>query len=264
MSQEGSGVPETNGYWRVGTGPVKVIALSGWFGCADAWAPMVDGIDTDAASWVFFDYRGYGRSRQMSGQFTFEEAAQDVLRLADQLGWERFSLVGHSMGGKAIQQVMLAAPARVERMLAVTAVPACGARMDAQRLALFGSAIDDIKQREFVINYSTGNRLPASWVTRMARHSWDNATPEAFGAYLAEWATRDFSQRVVGSQTPLKVMVGEHDPSLTADLMGKTWLAWYPDASLEVLPNAGHYPMNETPLAFTAAAQRYLSGDASA
>jgi esterase len=253
-----------NGYRQVGNGPARIIALSGWFGCADAWTQMVECIDTEAESWVFFDYRGYGRSRHLQGAFTFEEVAGDVLRLADALGWQRFSLVGHSMGGMAMQRVLLAAPERVERMLAVTPVPACGARMDAQRLPLFTSAIDDIGKREFIINFSTGNRLPAPWVRQMARHSWENATQQAFAAYLAEWGTRGFADQVAGNTTPVRVMVGEHDPSLTAGLMTSTWLAWYPNASLETIANAGHYPMNETPLAFSAAATRYLAPQAPA
>ena len=259
-----SGVTPLNGYLQVGHGPARIIALSGWFGCAQAWAPMVDGIDADAQSWVFFDYRGTGRSRHLQGAFSFEEVAADVLRLADALGWQRFSLVGHSMGGMAMQRVLLAAPERVERMLAVTAVPACGARLDEQRLPLFTSAIDDIGKREFIINFSTGNRLPARWVRQMAQDSWENSTQQAFGAYLAQWGTRGFAEQVAGNTTPVHVMVGEHDPSLTAKLMESTWLSWYPNATLETIANAGHYPMNETPLAFAAAAARYLTARAPA
>ncbi|MDB5797310.1 MAG: putative hydrolase [Paucimonas sp.] len=247
-----------NGSCQVGNGPLRIIVLSGWFGCADAWSPLLDALDTEQASWLFFDYRGYGRSRHLRGDYSFEEVAADVLRLADSLGWDRFALVGHSMGGMAMQRVLLAAPHRVTRMLAVTAVPACGARMDAQRLASFTVAIDELAGRRFIIDYSTGKRLPAAWVERMAQQSWDNSTPAAFGGYLAQWATGDFSAAVAGNPVPVKVMVGEHDPSLNADLMQKTWLAWYPNASLEILPNAGHYPMNEIPVAFAASAQAFL------
>ena len=35
------------------------------------------------------------------------EAAADAIALADDLGWDRFSLVGHSMSGVAIQHVLL-------------------------------------------------------------------------------------------------------------------------------------------------------------
>jgi pimeloyl-ACP methyl ester carboxylesterase len=37
-----------------------------------------------------------------------------------------------------------------------------------------------------------------------------------------------------------------------------TFLAWYPNASLQVIPGAGHYPMNETPRALADAIQDFL------
>jgi len=49
-----------------------------------------------------------------------------------------------------------------------------------------------------------------------------------------------------------------------AALMERTYLRRYAHASLEVLGNAGHYPMNETPLALVTAIERFLArfGDA--
>jgi esterase len=247
-----------NGYLQLGHGPRKVLALNGWFGSADDWGPMVDALDLDAFTYVFFDYRGYGRSMHLKGEFTFEEAAQDVLRLADHLQLERFALIGHSMGGAAMQRVLLAAPGRIERMIAITAVPACSSRMDAQRLAMFENAVASIEKREFILNFSTGNRLPNAWSRRMARQSMAASTPAAFAAYLKEWATNDFCELVRDNPAQLKVIVGEHDPTLSAALMQETWLAWYPNASLETLPNSGHYPTHEVPLALAAAVEAFL------
>ena len=51
----------------------------------------------------------------MSGRFTMDEIAGDTLALADELGWDEFDLVGHSMGGMAAQQVLAAEPRRVRR-----------------------------------------------------------------------------------------------------------------------------------------------------
>jgi pimeloyl-ACP methyl ester carboxylesterase len=247
-----------NGYLQLGHGERKVLLMGGAFGYADDWHAFADALDPAAATYVFFDYRGYGRSIHLDGAFNFEEAAQDALRLVDHLGWQRFSLIGHSMGGVAIQRVMLAAPERIERMVAITAVPACSSKMDEQRLAGFGNAATDLTQREFILNFSTGRRLPAAWIARLARQSASNATPRAFGAYLREWATVDFSEQVQGNATPLKVLIGEHDATLTAELMQRTWLSWYTGASMDVLANSGHYPMHEVPLALAAAVQNFL------
>ena len=52
----------TNSYYRLGDGPTRVIALHGWFGNHRAFAPLWPYLDGVRFSYVFMDYRGYGRS----------------------------------------------------------------------------------------------------------------------------------------------------------------------------------------------------------
>ncbi|MFE1411610.1 alpha/beta fold hydrolase [Streptomyces sp. NPDC058746] len=105
---------------RIGTGPVRVIVLHDWFGTSANWGSVLDYLDPEEFSYAFLDYRGYGERRDVSGRHTLAEIADDVLELADQLGWDTFSLLGHSMGGKAIQQVLVRAPERVEKLIGLT------------------------------------------------------------------------------------------------------------------------------------------------
>ncbi len=37
-----------------------------------------------------------------------------------------------------------------------------------------------------------------------------------------------------------------------------TWMSHYPNAELTVLPNAGHYPMFETPVALVTTIEQHL------
>jgi pimeloyl-ACP methyl ester carboxylesterase len=92
----------------------------------------------------------------------------------------------------------------------------------------------------------------------VVQHSLDNSTVPAFGAYLESWAREDFSDRVRGNPVPVKVIVGEHDPALSAQVMEQTYLALLPNAELEVLANAGHYPMFETPVALATVMEEFL------
>ena len=223
-----------NTYHRVGHGPHAVIVLHGWFGDAHAFAPMETALDGAAFSYVFMDNRGYGGMRGAAGQYSMDEVARDALALADALGFATFSVVGHSMGGMAF---------------------------DGAARQLFLDASDDVQARRAIIDRSTGGRLSATWLDWKATYSWESADQAAFAAYFLVWSETDFSGEVQATapKLPLLALVGEHDPRFDADLMRRTYLARYPQARLEVLGNAGHYPMNETPLALAASIEAFLT-----
>lgn len=246
-------------YKRVGNGPRRVIALSGWMGGADEWGSVFDAISPDTATFALVDYPGYGLARAAPGPYSFSRNAAEVVALADELGWDRFAVMGHSMGGVAIQHVLLAAPERVTGLIGIAAVPARSSRMDAARLGFFEGAVADIAVRQKIFDVSTGSRHSAAWLGKMAASSRDSISPEAMRAYLHEWATVDFSERVRGNPVPVQLFIGEHDPTLSAALMQETWLSYYPNASLEVIANAGHYPMHETPIALGTRIEAFLN-----
>ena len=250
-----------NSYHRVGHGPHAVIVLHGWFGDAHAFAPMETALDGSAFSYVFMDNRGYGGMRGAAGAYSIDEVARDALALADALGFATFSVVGHSMGGMALERLALLAPLRLRKLVAVAPVPSCGVAFDAAARAAFLAAADDVAARRAIIDRSTGGRLPGTWLDWKAQYSWESADQAAFARYFLAWSGTDFSGEVRGtaSNLPLLALVGEHDPRFNADLMRRTYLAWYPQARLEVLGNAGHYPMNETPLALAASIEAFLS-----
>jgi pimeloyl-ACP methyl ester carboxylesterase len=248
-----------NNHLRVGKGPHKIIALHGWFGSAASWGPYATVLDEQRFSYAFMDYRGYGGAKSVKGEFTMQEIAADALALADALGWERFSLIGHSMGGKAVQQVLAEAPARVQKLVALTPVPASGVPFDDAGWKLFSAAAASAEARKGIINFSTGGRLSDAWLDRMVKRSLENSTPQAVAAYLLAWAKGDFSARIKANPVPVLVMVGEHDPALNAEAMRGTFMQWYPNARLETIANAGHYPMEETPVALATAVERFLS-----
>jgi len=247
-------------YVTVGSGDHHVMALHGWFGSARGWGSLPGFLDSSAFTYVFMDIRGYGDRQQVSGDFTMAEVAADALALADELGWDRFSLIGHSMGGKAIHQVLLQSPDRVRKLVAVNPVPATQVPMDEDGWALFSGAAKNAGNRAAIINFTTGNRLTKTFIDQVVQHSLDQSTVEAFGAYLQSWAKDDFSATLKPDHgTEVKVIVGATDPALSAEVMEQTWLVFFPHAELEVMLNAGHYPMFETPVALATSIEEFLS-----
>ncbi|GAA2129405.1 alpha/beta hydrolase [Kitasatospora kazusensis] len=242
----------------VGTGAHKVVVLHDWFGTSSGWGPFLDYLDGSAFGYAFLDYRGYGERADVPGDFTLAEITGDVLELADRLGWETFSLVGHSMGGKAAQHVLAAAPHRVRKLVGIAPVPASAYPLEGDAYDLFHGAAERPANRRAILDLVTGNRANAVWLDRMTARSVDGSRPEAVAAYLDDWSTLDFAAKIAGSRLPVKVFVGEHDLALTAEAMRGSWLAHYPEAELEVLPNSGHYPMYEIPVAFATALESFL------
>ena len=95
---------------------IPVIALHGWLDNAASFsrlAPLLPGLRI-----VALDFAGHGHSdhRPPGGSYAIWDYAHDVLQVAEQFGWQRFSLLGHSMG--AIVSVLLAGamPERIERL----------------------------------------------------------------------------------------------------------------------------------------------------
>ncbi|CAM5615646.1 esterase [Streptomyces avidinii] len=243
---------------RIGTGPVRVVVLHDWFGTSANWGSVLDHLDPREFSYAFLDYRGYGERRDVAGRYSLAEIADDVLALADELGWDTFSLLGHSMGGKAAQQVLVRAPERVEKLIGINPVPAGPYEMDDATRALFYGAAEDAGNRRTILDLVTGHRASPYWLDRMVAHSLAVSRPEAFAAYLASWQPLDLSAAVKGNTVPVLVLVGAHDLAITADVMRATWQVSYPNCRVQPIEGAGHYPPHETPVAFATEVEAFL------
>jgi pimeloyl-ACP methyl ester carboxylesterase len=246
-------------YVTVGSGEHHVLAVHGWFGSARGWGSMPGFLDGSAYTYVFMDLRGYGDRREVPGEFSIEEAAADALAVADALGWDRFSVLGHSMGAKIGHRMLLEAPDRIRKLVGLNSVPAGAVPMDGDGWALFSGAPTEPRNRAAIIDFTTGNKLTKVFINQVAQHSLDNSTVEAFAAYLQAWARSDFAARAkVDTETPVKLIVGVNDPAMSADVMEQTWLAFFPDAEMTILPDAGHYPMFESPVSLATSIEEFL------
>lgn len=244
----------------VGTGPHTVFVLHGWFGSADGWGDFPAYLDGEAFTWVFTDNRGYGARRDEEGDFSLDEVADDILALADELGVETFSIIGHSMGGAEVLRVLAKAPDRVTKLVGITPVGAQPTALDEAGADLFYGAPDDDGRRFGIVDFTTGNRLSPRFVQSVVDWSRAHSTVEGFRGAVQAWANADFLAEIEGNDTPMLVLPGEHDPALGEATVNQTWKPYFPNATIEVLPNAGHYPMFETPVWLATTIGRFLRG----
>lgn len=240
----------TIGNTKVGTGDEKVLVLHGWFGDYTVWEPTFNSLDKESFTFVFVDYRGYGKSTALQGDYSMREIAADAISLVDELGWEGFHVVGHSMGGMAMQRLILDIDdrKRVKSAVGIDPVPACGAKLDDAGKDLFYGAIEKDANRYQILDFTTGNRNSVQWLNYMVKRSRASTTEDAFAGYLRAWAEEDFMEDAMGLETPTLVCLGEHDLAFTEEAMTDTYLTWLPNAELVMIANAGHYPMQEAPI----------------
>lgn len=251
---------ETIPHRVVGTGPHTVFCLHGWFGCAEGWGGFPDLLDQERFTWVFTDNRGYGARQDAAGDYSLAEVSADVLALADQLGVETFSLVGHSMGGAEVLRILADAPDRVNRLVGITPVGATPTPFDDAGRALFEGAAESRDNRYGIVDFTTGNRLSPVWINQVVEATLVNSTPQAVAGALTAWGGADFLDEVKGNETPMLVLPGETDPALGLATVEQTWAPHFPHATLEVIGNSGHYPMFEAPVSLATSIERFLAG----
>ena len=112
------------------SGGRRVLALPGWLDNAnsfDTLAPRLPGMHL-----VAVDMPGHGRSQHRSAdaQYHFVDWIDVVMDLSEALGWETFSLMGHSMGAAVSMLVAGTCPERIERLILLDGLGPLSAEAD--------------------------------------------------------------------------------------------------------------------------------------
>ena len=257
---------------EAGRGGRPLLLVHGFTGSKEDFADHVDALATAGWHVVAPDLRGHGESDKPDGEgdYTLDLFAGDVLALADGLGWDRFSLVGHSMGGMVAQVLALGVPHRLEALVlmdtghgpvAIDPVLAEGAAR-LVRSAGIGALAD-------VLAGTADNPLetPAAAKLRLDRPDlvaeWDRRLRGTSGAMYAAMALALLDQddrlaRLHHLRVPTLVLVGAQDAPFLAD--SRRLAQAIPGARLEVVPDAGHSPQRENAAAWRTAVVSFLGG----
>lgn len=256
-------------YYEVhGDSGEPLVLVHGYTGDISDWSHQLSEFG-DTHRVLAMDLRGHGRSQAPADRssYTVELMADDVEALVGQVGFERYHLLGHSMGGGVVQEIALRSPQRLLSLtlhdtsfkFAMKSVPAMEEwrkRRDAMAETEGMAAVADLPPLAPPPPHMPPERLEET-KSRLSRMS-----PDGFvGASQALEDWQGTKSRAAAILTPTLIIYGDLDAPGVA--RGSARLAeLIPNAQVEVIPEAAHSPQLERPELFNRALRRHLQANA--
>jgi pimeloyl-ACP methyl ester carboxylesterase len=247
---------------EMGAGPALVI-LHGLFGSLDNWITL--GRQFAASHTVFLvDQRNHGRSPHASAM-DYATMAEDLRQFFDQHGIRQASVLGHSMGGKTAMRFALDHPELTEKLVVADIAPKgyppghdtifqALQQVEPASIQNRSDAEDQLERlvpepdvRQFLLkNLSREPQGGYRW--RMNLPVIQDAYPEILGFAGADFAYEGPALFVRGS---LSRYIEDSDWPAIAAL--------FPQASLQTVPDAGHWLHADQPQVFLETVQAFLT-----
>ena len=196
------------------------------------------------------DYRDVGDSDPAGEPYTIDQVAEDVAALAQELGIERASLVGISMGGFIALELALRRPALVDKLILVVTSAGGPTHVstspEIMRLLMPGDEQVETgagarRVCAAVAGPGFADREPEEIdaFVAIARHR--PMMREAYLRQLEACRAHDVSARLDGIHAPTLVMHGDVDPLVPLE-NGRLLAERIAGAALIVYPRTGHIP----------------------
>lgn len=246
------------------TGPSDRPPLIMLHGIWDTWRifePLAARLSAVRALYAV-DLRGHGESGKPEGGYAIADYAADLREVIEQLGHERVSLLGFSLGALVATQLVADIPARIASLILEDPPHSPGA--DPRGRAAWLGALLELKHQPFedVVDglselYPTRDRATNE---RSARALIDTADGP-FRALRDGGITPDLPAILARSTQPTLILRADPQRGGALNERGRDeLLAARPDARLVEFPDTGHLIHAEREAAFLAAAEAFLRG----
>ena len=244
------------------------VLLHGFTGSSQAWGPrIVDGLAGAKLPPVLVDLPGHGKEvdRVDPARFTLDATLGSI----SAAGVWPTDLVGYSMGARIALHFAVAHPDRIRRLVLESGSPGLEGESEresrraadealAARLVADGvEAFVDFWENQPL--FETRRALPAeTWAYQRAlRMRNDAASLAAALTALGTGSLPSLWDRLPGLATPTLLLVGELDAKFVD--IAERMAASMPDATVVVVPDAGHTVHVERPAAWLEAVTGFLS-----
>ncbi len=263
-------------YKRRGDRRPLFLMLHGYLRTLHSWHRLFEPIG-EIGTGVAYDRPAFGlSSRPMPGDwrgrspYGYRAQAEMAVQLIDALGFDRAILIGHAMGAHVAALTAKLHPERVDRLVLVAPEPAGPGRRAWQRLFM---ATPQMRRLGPVM---LRNRVTRQ-IEEMFQKSWyrpEEIPPETRREYLglfrvndwdrALWELAQATESLENSleletlEMPTLVVAGEKDVVAQTERIVRL-TASIPHAHLALIPEAGHAPQEETPVAVVDAIKEFLA-----
>jgi len=246
---------ETIHYLKEGAGPA--VALIHSLGSSvHMWREQIAALK-DRYTVIACDARGHGGSSG-KGECSVATTAQDLEAVLDHLGLAECHVVGISTGGPVAMTLAAQSPGAVKSLvLADTfAKPVEGSK---ERVEATAEAIAYVSMEEFGTQYAAETLLPSTSLDVQDELAGVIAkvNPKIYIQLMRSAVLGDFTGLLASVKAPTLVLIGESDmiaPRSESDFLVEK----IPNATLAVVPAAGHLGCLDNPTAFNEAIGKFL------
>lgn len=234
-----------------------IIFVHGFTTTAEFWREQVEAFSKDHRV-VRINLPGHGVSPSPIGRhYTIDDFAKDVLAVFDALGIDRAALVGLSMGGTIAQSFTLSHPERVLKLVLVGATPhGLGEDVNVDNVLRAIDELGVVEASQNVIERSFGSATGRGLID-FARSEVAQTPDFVAREAIISLNASDSRSRLRDIRVPTLVVVGNED-IITPPAESVILAEGIPASRLEVIENAGHFPMLEQPQTFNAVLDAFL------
>ena len=222
-----------------------MVCLHYFGGSGRAWAQVAASL---GSRWhcVMPDLRGFGDSGPLPAGFTVADAADDVLTMMHDLGLQRYTLAGHSMGGKIALAVAARQPPGLARLVLLAPSPPTPEPIEAAERALMLASQSDREVAERTICQGSAHALPKA-LLELAINDQLRASPTAWSWWLEQGSKENISGILAAINVPCQLLVGTQDRRITEALVRREVMPYLSKSNLQIIEGAAHLLPLEAP-----------------
>jgi 3-oxoadipate enol-lactonase len=235
-------------------GPIEapVLVLSNSLGSTwRMWDGLLPAL-TERFRVLRYEHRGHLDSEVPAGPYRIEDIGRDLLGLLDELGLDRVSLAGLSLGGMTGMWLAAHHKSRVDRLALLCTSALLGpATMWRDRAELVRA-----KGTEAIVEGGLRRWLTEEFIAsdpiavRLCREMMTSTPAEGYAGCCEAIATMDLRPDLAAITAPTLVIAGADDPA-TPPSHAEVIAAGIDGARLRVVPHAAHLATVEAPAAIT-------------